>query len=82
MNRDELELTAALTDVNSKIAKLIFRVMDESSGQGLTEYSVPVAEVEHYVGTKMVELGRTLQERATASGFVVLESGHPPTSSP
>jgi hypothetical protein len=82
VNRDELELTAALTDVNSKITKLIFRVMDEAGGQGLTEYTVPIAEVEYRVGTKMVELGRTLQERAAADGFVVLESGSPPTSSP
>jgi hypothetical protein len=73
MNRDELALTAALTQTNQRITRYIFRVMDEASGMGTTEYTVPLLDVAYALGKHMAEMGTTLQEHAREHGFIALE---------
>lgn len=73
MNRDELEITAALTQVNDKIKRYIIRVLDEASGSYNVENPKPINQVEHEVGALMIELGRKLQDRAAERGYVAIE---------
>lgn len=77
MNRDELLLTAALTQINEAIKRYILRVLDEATGHSTTDYTRPLGEVEHVIGTQMVQLGYQLQDRAGEHGYVVIDGeGH------
>jgi len=78
MNRDELVLTAALTQVNEAIKRYILRVLDEATGHSTTDYTRSLGEVEHVIGVQMVKLGHQMQDRAAEHGFVVLDAEPPP----
>ena len=73
MNRDERMLAARLAQVNQEIGRYVLRVLDESDGSGTTEYTRPIRDVEHALGTQLLALGRTLQACARERGLVVLE---------
>jgi hypothetical protein len=62
VNHDELVLTAALAKVNQQIARYVLRVLDND--RGLTEYTVPLHEVQHSLGMQLVQVGQALIERA------------------
>lgn len=75
MNHEELVFVASLTRINERITRLVFRVMDEASGQSTTEYTVPLVDVEYALGKQLVEIGETLKRHAQEQGGLVVVDG-------
>lgn len=64
MIREDRELLAELARVNSAVAPLAIRVMDDSA----------TAEEQHEMANRLIDLGQRLSERAKHSGRVI--EGH------
>jgi hypothetical protein len=73
VNHEELVLNAALTRANYDIGRYVVRILDEDRGGGITEYTRPIGEVEHALGSHLIEVDGLLLARAAERDEIAVD---------